>query len=113
MVSIGVDQLLNKIDFYAHICMENINKLLKNRGKCDYQHQYKEIIESDMVSTPEGCTNNSTITLNPAMFTKSPIARKPLRQFSETLDVKHKTDVCKLGAAKVKHKSIKIGNVLW
>ena len=72
-----------------------IKKLYKNAGKCDDKHQYKAVIEAAMVSTPEGCTNNSPIKPNPYVCTKDPSARKPLRQFSETLDVNHKTAVCR------------------
>ena len=36
--------------------MENNNKLYKVSGKCNYQQQYKAIIEAEMVSTPEGVT---------------------------------------------------------
>ena len=51
------------------------------------------MVEVALVSTPEGFTNNSLMTPNPYMSTKNPSARKPLHQFSEILDVKHKTDV--------------------
>ena len=60
-----------------------------------------------MVSTPEGCTNNSLITPNPSVSTKNPNARKPLRKFTEALYVKHKTAVRKFGASKSKRKAIK------
>ena len=71
------------------------------------------MIEAAMVSTPEGCTNNSLMTPNPYVSTKNTSARKSLRQFLDILDVKHNTDVCRLGAAKAKHKAIKTGNLLW
>ena len=66
-----------------------------------------------MVSTPEVCTNKSSITTNPFVSTKDPSEKKPLHQLSETLDVKHKTAVCRLGTSKEKHKATKTGNVLW
>ena len=47
------------------------------------------------------------------MSNKDPSERKPLRQFTEKLDVKPKTAVCRFGAAKAKHKAIKKYNVLW
>ena len=47
------------------------------------------------------------------MSTKKPSARKPIRFFLETLDVKHKNAVCKLGTAKAKCKETKTGNLLW
>ena len=43
---------------------------------------------------------------------KKPSTRKPLRQFSEVLNVK-KTTVRRLGSAKSKHKYIRTVNMLW
>ena len=43
----------------GHICIENINKLYKYSGKCYYRHQYKAVLESDMLSTPEGLIDTS------------------------------------------------------
>ena len=51
MVTIEVYQSLSNSDLYEHRCMDNIKKLYKNAGKCDYQHQYKGIIEAATVST--------------------------------------------------------------
>ena len=53
------------------------------------------------------------ITPNPYLSTKKPSAGKPIRQFTETLDVKHNTAVCRFGTAKSKRKAIKKGNMLW
>ena len=39
----------------------NIDKFYKYSGECDDQQQYKAIPGLEMVSTPEGFTNNSTI----------------------------------------------------
>ena len=44
-----------------------IKKLYKTAGKCDDQQQYKDIIEAEMVSTPEGGTDNSLMTPNPSL----------------------------------------------
>ena len=63
-----------------------------------------------MVSTTERYTNISPMKHNPYLSTKSPSARKSLRQFSEILYVKHNNSVCGLCAAKTKHKAIKRGN---
>ena len=43
---------------YEHGCPENINKLYKYAGKKDDQQQYKAIIESAMISTPDIFINN-------------------------------------------------------
>ena len=50
---------------------------------------------------------------NPYVSTKILSARKLLRQFLDTLDVKHKTEVCRLGAAIENIKAIIICNVFW
>ena len=99
IVAIGVEQKLSNCDFYEHRYLENTNRLYKDTGKCDDQQQYKDILEAEMVSTTEWCTDNSPMTSNPYVSTKNPSERKPQRQFSETLDVKHKTSVCRLGEA--------------
>ena len=66
-----------------------------------------------MVLTPEGFTSNIPTTPNPYVSTKKPSAIKSLHQFTESLDVKHKTVVCRFGAAKEKREAIKKSNVLW
>ena len=53
------------------------------------------------------------MTPNPSMSTKNPSARKPICQFTETLDVKHKNNVCRFGVAKEKRKATKKCNMLW
>ena len=47
------------------------------------------------------------------MSNRNPSARKSLRKYSKKLDVKHKTDVRRIGKAKTKHKATKADNVLW
>ena len=59
--TIGIDQSLSNNALYEHKCLQNIKKLYKHAGKCDDQQQFKDILETDMVSTPEGFTDNSPI----------------------------------------------------
>ena len=99
IVTIGVDQSLSNSAMYEHRYLENICKLYKISGKCDNQQQYKTILEASMVSTPEGFIENSPMSPSPSITVKQ-CAMKALRQFLEALDVKHKTDVLRLGAAK-------------
>ena len=66
-----------------------------------------------MVSTPEGFTNSSTMAPNLYVYNKKPSAIKSLHKFTETLDIKHKTGICRFGASKEKCKSIKKGNAFW
>ena len=65
------------------------------------------MIETETLSTPEGCTNNIPMTPNPYLSTKNNSARKSLRQFTEKLDVKHKTTVQRFGEAKENCKATK------
>ena len=104
MVSIRVDKSLSNSALYKHRCLLNINKLYTPTGKCEYQCQYKAMIESEIVPTPKGCTDNSTMTPNSSVSNKNSSARKLLHQFTETLDVKHKTAVCRFAAAKAKRR---------
>ena len=60
-----------------------------------------------MVSTLEGCNDNSHMTYNQHESTKKPTDIKALRYFSETLYIKHKTAVCRIGAAKENNKAKK------
>ena len=74
MVAIGVDQFLSNSDFYENKCLENIKKLYKYVGKYYDQQQYKDMIETEMVSTPEGYPGNSLITTSQYYPTKTPSA---------------------------------------
>ena len=86
--------------FSKHLCLENINKLYKYAGKCDDQNQYKAIMEATMVSITERITDNIKIAVGMLGTTKKPTARNPISQFWALLDVKQKTDVSIMGAAK-------------
>ena len=90
-----------------HRCLEKIKKLYKTAGKCDDQQQYKAIIEAEMVSTPEGFTDNSLMTPNPYISNKNPSSRISLPQFTEILDFKHNTYVRSYSAARENYKAIK------
>ena len=92
MVIIGVDQSLSNSALYKHICLEIIKRIYTYDGKCDYQHQYKQIIESTMVYNPEVFTDNSPMSYGPSVPVKQPSAMKSLRQFPEKSDVKPKTN---------------------
>ena len=76
MVAIGFNQKLSNCVLYEHGCLEDIKKLYKTSGKCDDQQQHKAIIEAEIVSTPEVCTNKSMMTHNLSVNTKKPSTRK-------------------------------------
>ena len=75
MVNIGIDQSLSNSETYEHRCLENINKLYTFTGKCDDQHNYKAIIEVEMVSTTDRFNNNSTISPGTSVPVRNTIAR--------------------------------------
>ena len=60
-VTIGFDQSLSNSVMNDQICLESISNLYKTAGKFNDQQQYKSITEVEMVSIPEGFTNNSQI----------------------------------------------------
>ena len=92
MKTIGVDQLLSNSAIFEHRCLQNINKLYKNSGKCGDQQQLKYIIESNMISTPEFFTDNTTRSNMTPLTLKKPSNRKSLCIFTNILDVTNKTD---------------------
>ena len=55
--------------------------MCKYSGKCEEKQQYKAIIEAEMVSTPEGFTDNSPIPTSQSTTVKKPNTRKLLCQF--------------------------------
>ena len=46
---------------YEHRYLKNTKKLYKSSGKCDYEQNYKAIIEAAMVTTTEVCNVNIPI----------------------------------------------------
>ena len=62
----------------------------KYDGKCDDQQQYKVILESAMLSTPEGLTNSIPIDVGTSENTNKPSVWKYLNPFSELFNVKQK-----------------------
>ena len=111
--TICIDLSLSKNAIYEHKCLENINKLYEQDGKCNYQKQIKDILEDDMVSTPEGFTDDSPISPMISTPIKKPSARKSLCLFTNIFEVKNKTATRHVGAAKFKLKAIIFENKPW
>ena len=93
--------------------MNNIKKIYQHAGKCDDQKNLKDIIEADILSTPEGFTDNIPNVFMQSTSVKKPSANKSLCLFTNILDVKPKTEKRRIVAAKSKRKSMKVGNSLW
>ena len=80
--------------------MNNIKYIYQHAGKCDDQQNLKDILYADMVSNPEGVTDNSTNLPMTSIPVKKPSARKSLCLFTNILDVKPKTAKRRFVAAK-------------
>ena len=97
---------------FEHICLKNINKLYQHAGKCDDQQQFKDFIETPMVSTNVGFTHNSPISpMNPTPV-KKPSDTKSLCLFTNNLDARNKTAIRRVRSAKSKRKEVKAGTIL-
>ena len=59
MKTIGIEQSLFTKYYFEHRCMNNIKKIYQHAGNCDDQQNTKDIIDADIISTPEGVTYNS------------------------------------------------------
>ena len=59
MKTIGIDLSSFARYSFEQICMNNIKKIYKHTGKCDDQQNLKDIIDADILSTPEGVIDNS------------------------------------------------------
>ena len=58
--TIGIDQSLCKRYSFEHKFLNNIKKIYQHEGNCDDQQKLKDIIDTDMVSSPEGVTDGIT-----------------------------------------------------
>ena len=106
VVTIGIEQYLGNSDLYEDICLENIKKLYKYSGKCDDQHKYKAILESDISSTPKGITDNIPIYVGTSGTMENPSEINPPSQFLALLDFKN-------GSFWKNCNSIHIDSALW
>ena len=75
-------------DSFEHKCLNNIKKIYQHAGKCDYQQNFKDILEADIVSTPEEITDYSPSFPMTQKTTNKTSARKSLRLVTNTFDVK-------------------------
>ena len=108
MKTIGVDQSSLTRYSFEHSCMNNIKKIYQHAGKCDDQQNLKDIIDTAILSTPEGVTDNSpNVHMTSTPVTK-PSSRKSLCLFTNILDVQPKTAKRHFFAAKSRRKSMKM-----
>ena len=92
MKTIRIEKSSFNRSYFEHRCMNNIKKIYQHAGKCDDQQKLKDILEADLLSTPEGFTYHSPNVRMPSTPVKKPSARKSLCLFTNILDVKSTTD---------------------
>ena len=102
-----------KTRVFEHRCINNIKKIYQHAGNCDNQQNIKDILEADLLSTPEGFTDNSPNVHIPSTPVKKTSARKSLCLFMNILDVKPKTSKRRFVVAESIRKAMKVGNSLW
>ena len=113
MKTIGIDQSSFVRSSFEHRCMNNIKKIYQHAGKCDDKQNLKDIIDADIISTPEGVTDNSPNVHMASTPVKKPSSRKSLYLFTNILDFQPKTAKRRFVAAKSRRKSMKVCNSLW
>ena len=113
MKTIGINQSSFTRFSFEHKCLNNIKKIYQHAGKCDDQQNLKDILEADLLSTPQGVTYDSPNMPMTSTPVKKPSARKSLCLFTNILNVKPKTEKRRFVAENSKRKAIKVGNSLW
>ena len=113
MKTIGIDRSSFNMSTFEHRRINNIKNIYQHAGNCDYQQNLKDIIDSAILSTPEGVTDNGPNVHLTSSPVKKPSARKSLCLFTNILDVKPKTEKRRFVAAKPRRKAMKVGNSLW
>ena len=109
MKTIGIDQSLCTRSYFEHKCMNNMIYIYQHVGKCDDQQNLRDIIDAAMVSTTEGVTYESLNVPMTSTSVKKPSDRRSLCIFTNILDVKPKTEKCRMVAAKSKLRAMKVG----
>ena len=87
MNNIGIYQSLWNRSSFEHKCLNNIKNIYQHAGKCDYQQNLKDILDADMVSTPEEVTYDSPNLSMTSTRVKIPSSRKSLCLFTNILNV--------------------------
>ena len=71
--------------------MNNIKNIYQHSGTCYDQQNLKDILESDILSTPEGFTDKIPNVYMTSTLVKKPSARKSLCLFTNILAVESTT----------------------
>ena len=113
MKTIGIDQSSFTRSSVEHRCMNNTKNIYQHVVNCDDQQNLKDIIDSAILSTLEGVTDNIPNVHMTSTPVKKPSARKSLCLFTNILDVNPKTAKCRFVAEKSRRKAMKVCNRLW
>ena len=76
MKTIGIDLSSFTRSSFEHRCMNNIKKIYQHAGKCYDQQNLQDIIDADILCTPEGVTDNS----HNVYLTSSPVKKSSARK---------------------------------
>ena len=90
MKTIGIDQSSFARSSFEHRCMNNIKKIYQHAVKCDDHQNLKDIIDADILYTPEGVTDHSPNVHMTSTPVKKLSARKSMCLFTNILDVQPK-----------------------
>ena len=52
MKTVGIDQLLCNRPSFEHKCLNTIKNIYQHAGKCEDQHNLKDILDAALVLTP-------------------------------------------------------------
>ena len=110
--TIGIDQSLCNRSYFEQKCLKNIKKIYQHAGNCDDQQNLKDILYADMVSITEEITDYSPSFPMISTPVKKSRASKSLCLFTNIFGVRKKTAKRRVGAAKSKHRALKVGNSL-
>ena len=113
MKTIGIYQSLSNRSSFEHKCFNNIKYIYPYAGKCDDQQNLKDVLDADMVLTPELVIDDIPLVTMISTPVKKPSARKTLFFFTNILNVKKKTEKRRVVAAKSKRRSMKVVNSMW
>ena len=76
MKIIGIDRSSFTRYSFEHRCLNNIKNIYRHAGKFDDQQNLKDILDSAILSPPEGFTHNSPNVPMTSTPVKKPSARK-------------------------------------
>ena len=87
MKTIGFEQSLCNSSSFEQKCLNNTKEIYQHAGKCEYQQNLRDILDSAIVFTPQDVTDENTSFLMTSTPVKKSSARKSLFLFTNIFDV--------------------------